>query len=392
MRFRLALLVFVWAGSAVADEFSQCLVDLQNKARLEAVPDWIVSDVVPAMEQQTRVLELDRQQPEFVQSFGAYLGARLTDSRIEKGREMLAQYGEFLDGLTRLYGVPSQYLVAFWGLETNFGSYLGTMPTLDSLATLACDPRRSTFFTEEFLNALKLMDREGLQPSDMRGSWAGAVGHTQFMPSSYMRYAVDGDGNGQIDLWRSERDALASGAHFLSELGWVPELRWGREVKLPAGFDFSLAGLNKAQPLSQWAMAGVTQSDGSDLPQLELDAALLVPAGFDGPAFLAYDNFKVIMRWNRSESYALSVGLLADAIAGGIGLNQPVPQQEALRITDIRLVQEALAEEGFDPGPVDGIWGPATRTAMSDYEKTNGAVADGYPDAAILQSLLGGQR
>src|SRR5690606_7049335 len=194
------------------------------------------------MEQQQRVLELDRKQPEFAQTFGQYLSTRVSDDRIRKGRAMYARHRAFLDQLTERYGIPGQYLVAFWGLETNYGGYLGNMPTLDSLATLACDPRRSDFFTTEFLTALRVMDREALQPGQMRGSWAGAMGHTQFMPSNYIRYAIDGDGDGRVDLWGSEKDALASGANFLSHLGWQRDQRWGREVRLPAGFDYTLTG------------------------------------------------------------------------------------------------------------------------------------------------------
>src|SRR5690606_1488119 len=251
-----AALMLSGPALAASPEFQSCLADLQGKARQQNLSERAVATVA-AMEQQQRVLELDRKQPEFAQTFGQYLSARLTPDRIRKGRELYQRHRAFLDQLAAQYGVPGQYLVAFWGLETNYGGYLGNMPTLDSLATLACDPRRSDFFTSEFLTALKVMDRESLEPQQMRGSWAGAVGHTQFMPSNYIRFAVDGDGDGRIDLWRSEKDALASGANFLNHLGWQEGFRWGREVILPVTFDYALAGSKHARSLKAWGGLGV---------------------------------------------------------------------------------------------------------------------------------------
>jgi len=384
-------LVATPAQAAISDEaFAACLADLQDQARDRGFSPAITDTLIPGLEVQNRVVELDRSQPEFVQTFGEYLSIRLSESRITRGREQLGKQAELLAELTRQYGVPGQYLMAFWGLETNFGGYMGDLPTLDSLATLACDQRRSAFFTGEFMTALQLMEREELQPEQMRGSWAGAVGHTQFMPSSYLRYAVDGDGDGSIDLWRSEADALASGAHFLQQLGWVPRLKWGREVRLPEGFDYSLAGRDNWTPLSRWAAAGVRKASGEALPGEDIEAALLVPAGAEGPAFLVYRNFEVIMRWNRSESYALSVGLLANAIAGSPGLVVDPPDGGGMRSEALAQLQRALAAAGFDPGPADGIWGPGSRGALTDWQRSEGMVADGFPDEEVLERLLPG--
>lgn len=369
--------------------FQACLADLQQQALAQGRDPYLVDAVVPGLVQQERVLELDRRQPEFMQTFGRYLAVRVNDTRIERGRGKAREQAALLDELTDRYGVPGHYLVAFWGLETNYGGYLGTMPTLDSLATLACDPRRSGFFTAEFLTALELMERESLTTEQMQGSWAGAMGHTQFMPSTFRRYAVDGDGDGRIDLWGSEADALASGAHFLAELGWVPGLRWGREVRLPDGFDYARAGTGEWRSLGHWAQDGVRRADGSPLPVGDIEAMLLVPAGAAGPAFLVYRNFQVIMGWNRSESYALSVGLLADRIAGSAGLVQAPPDDEALRLSEVEALQRALAEQGFDPGPVDGLWGPATRQALAAFESSTNRIADGYPDQDTLNALIG---
>jgi len=376
------------AGAQEAISFSACLAGIQQQARNEDLPPWIVDELIPGLEQQPRVLELDRQQPEFVKTFGQYLSGRVTQTRIDRGRDLFAEHRAFLDTLTRDYGVPGRYLVAFWGLETNFGSYLGATPTLDALATLACDQRRSEFFTSELLTALKLVDRDGLQPDTLKGSWAGAYGHTQFMPSTYARYALDGDGDGRIDLRGSPRDALASGANFLSNLGWQPGTRWGREVKLPEGFDYMQAGLGNPRTVNRWAAMGITRADGRPLPRANLEGAILVPAGAGGPAFLVYRNFHVIMGWNRSEYYAISVGHLADRIGGAGGLRQPPPpDQQALSRDDVKALQLGLEARGFPVGQADGIMGPATRTALSQFQSSAGLVPDGFPDAETRRRL-----
>lgn len=383
-----AALSFAQLSSATTD-FSACLESLEDRARRAGIDESIVREVVPGLQRQERVISLDRKQPEFLQTFSDYLSLRVTPERVARGRALLEQHRAFLLDLQAEYGVPAQYLVAFWGLETNYGSYLGRMPTLDSLATLACDRRRSNFFSSEFVAALQLMQRESLQPSDMQGSWAGAVGHTQFMPSSYLRYAVDGDGDGRVDLWRSERDALASGANYLQSLGWKSGLRWGREVQVPGDFPFQLAGQRDLRlPLAEWASHGVARSGGGALPEVDVNAALLVPAGHRGPAFLVYANFDVIMRWNRSELYAIAVGHLADRIAGAGRLRAGTGNQEALRKADIELAQRTLNALGYGAGPVDGVLGSATRGALREFQLANNMVADGYPNPSTLKAIV----
>lgn len=369
-------------------DFGLCLAQFRDQAREEQISERVIEDVLGNLRPQERVIELDKSQPEFVQTFAHYLNLRVSDERIERGRELYQEHRVFLNSLTQTYGIPGQYLVAFWGLETNFGGYLGTMPTLDSLATLACDPRRSTFFTSELMTALKLLERESLDPEEMKGSWAGAMGHTQFMPSSYWQYAVDGDGDGQINLWASEKDALASGANFLNALGWQPGVRWGREVSLSESFPYLEAGLNNPESLSNWASLGVKQADGSPLPLADIEGAILVPAGHVGPAFLAYDNFSVIMKWNRSESYAISVGYLADRILGSEALVNPPPiDQLALTRSQLVALQEGLMSEGYEVGEPDGIMGPATRSALSEFQQDMGLIADGFPNQESLEML-----
>ncbi|MEM0953004.1 MAG: lytic murein transglycosylase [Pseudomonadota bacterium] len=383
----MALTLLLVAAQAAADDFQACLTDLQVQARQQGLAPAITEQLIPGLTEQRRVVELDRQQPEFVQTFERYLSTRVTEQRVARGRALYEENREFLDELTVSYGIPGHYLVAFWGLETNFGSYLGKVPILDALATLACDQRRSGFFTTEFLTALTLVERDGLDPETMRGSWAGAMGHTQFMPSTYARAAIDGDGDQRIDLWGSHRDALASGARFLAQLGWQRGLRWGREVRLPQAFPYQRAGLDQAATLRDWANAGLRRADGAALPVADIDAALLVPAGHQGPAFLVYQNFEVIMGWNRSEFYALSVGYLADRIAGAGTLLQPPSNQTALTRDDLAQMQAQLNQVIGSQLETDGIMGPATRRVLSQFQEQTGRIADGFPDAESLAVL-----
>ena len=383
------LLFALASGLATADEaaFPACLTDIQARASELELSESTVKTVIPQLEFQPRVIELDRSQPEFTSSFADYFSRRVSPARIEKGRNLYLEHAAFLADLTRRYDVPGQYLVAFWGLETNYGSYLGNTPTLDALATLACDGRRGEYFTTELLVALQLLEEHRLQPDAMRGSWAGAMGHTQFMPSNYARYAIDGDGDGRIDLWGSPRDALASAAAFLAQIGWVRQQRWGREVRLPQAFPSSQLG--EQRELNEWREQGLRRADGGPLPVVAgMQAELIVPAGHQGPAFLVYENFEVIRRWNRSNSYALSVGHLADRITGAGGLVQAPPaDQPRLHRTQVVQLQETLAARGFDSGEPDGIIGPATRSALLAFQLQAGLVGDGFPDRGTLQRL-----
>ena len=389
IRTSLALLIASASiNSAYANEqFASCTAVLADKAKQEGVSQQTIDDVFPHLVHQDRVIELDRSQPEFVQTFPGYFSKRVTDWRTEKGKEMYAKHEELLHKLSDKYGVPPHYLLAFWGLETNFGSYKGKMPVLDSLATLACDKRRSKYFTQEFLVAVKLMEREKLQKEDMIGSWAGAMGHTQFMPSAYTHYAIDGDGDGQINLWASEEDALSSAANFLASLGWERSFRWGREVQLPENFDYQESGYKNRKPLSEWNAQGLKKADGSALGEDDTTAYVIVPAGHNGPAFIAYKNFRVIMRWNNSEFYAIAVGVLADRIAGASGIKAALPDLPAYSRKDIIALQSKLNNLGFDVGKPDGIIGPATREGIRNYQISNDMIADGFPGLEVMAAL-----
>ena len=386
----IAVVVALVASPVVASqaEFAECRADLQQQARTAGISEHTVNAVLAQVQYVERVIELDRQQPEFSQTFADYFSRRVTSTRVEKGRELLLEHAELLDRVQRRTGVPAHYLVAFWGLETNFGSFFGNMPAADSLATLACDKRRSRYFTGELMAALQILDSGDIGIEQMVGSWAGALGHVQFMPSTFLKYAVDEDGDGRRDLWGSVPDAMASAGNFLQQLGWVRALRWGREVRLPENFDFSLIGRDKKRPLTQWLEIGVTNAFGDPLPPLTLSAAVLLPAGHQGPAFLTYRNFDVIMGWNRSEHYALAVGRLADRIAGAGRLIRPLPDDGVrLARADVIRLQSELNALGFALGNPDGILGPATRGALSRFQHTNGLVADGHLDQQLIDAI-----
>ncbi|MEW9797316.1 lytic murein transglycosylase [Alteromonas sp. CYL-A6] len=372
---------------ASADNFEQCKTRLTQQAVEKGIDEQTATDVISRLRYQPRVIELDRSQPEFVQTFPGYFSKRVTDWRVQKGQAMYEKHRELLNALNDRFGIPPHYLLAFWGLETNFGAYKGKMPVLDSLATLACDERRSAYFTDELLVAIELLIRESLPQDAMIGSWAGAMGHTQFMPSAYAHYAIDGDGDGNINLWDSEPDALSSAANFLAGLGWKPGFRWGREIILPEQFDYRLSGYAQRRTVTEWNALGVKKASGEALGNADIEGYVLVPAGHNGPAFLAYHNFRVIMRWNNSEFYAISVGHLADRIAGAAGLHAPLPDLPAYSRNDIIALQNRLNALGYDVGVADGIIGPATRQGIRAYQMANDMVADGFPGLALMENV-----
>ncbi len=370
-------------------DFAQCLQGFSATAKAAGISTNTINNSLMKARLNKNVLELDRKQPEFTTSFADYFNRRVTEQRVNQGRALLQKHNALLAKVEAEYGVPAPYLLAFWGLETNYGGFFGNIPVIDSLATLACDTRRRSFFTTELVNALKILDEGAIAPNKMIGSWAGAMGHVQFMPSSFLKNAVDFDGDNKRDLWNSTPDALASAANFLRNLGWQTSERWGREVKLPANFPFLEAGLKNSKSLAEWAKMGITRADNTPLPVTNVNASLLVPAGHQGPAFLVYDNFNVIMRWNRSEFYAIAVGQLADQIAGGGKLIQPPPENvPRLHRDQVITLQEQLNRKGFDAGTPDGILGPGTRRAISEFQDQQGMVADGFPGREVL-GLLG---
>jgi len=373
--------------SVTADDFSLCVSKLKQTAYTEGLSDDTIENTLGKVKFVARVIDLDKKQPEFSQSFDSYFSKRVTTWRVEQGKRLMQEHAPLLRQLTAKYGIPPQYLMAFWGLETNFGSYKGKMPVLDSLATLACDTRRSEYFTGELIEALKLKEKYKFPASQMVGSWAGAMGHTQFMPSAYTHYAIDGDGDGKADLWNSTDDALSSAANFLNQLEWERNERWGREVTLPANFKYQHLEKNQALPLQQWAKLGVTKSNGLPLSTPDIQASLYLPAGYTGPAFLVYGNFEVIMRWNRSVFYAIAVGHLADRINGGATLNIKPPKQDKLSRSRVKLMQVKLNEKSFDVGTPDGVLGTNSKSGLRAYQQSMNLIADGFPSDATFKAL-----
>lgn len=340
----------------------------------------------------TRVLELDQRQPEFSRTFWGYLDSFVTEARIARGRELLKTHGPLLDTVAQKYGVQPRFLVSFWGMETNFGDYTGGFDVIDAIATLAYDPRRSDFFRNELFHALQILEEGHIDLAKMQGSWAGAMGQPQFMPSTFTGYAVDGDNDGRKDIWTTLPDVFSSAANYLSSIGWDASYTWGREVRLPAGFDLDLVDSKNAKPLSFWATQGVTKADGTPLPTVDIGGVMILPAGVQGPAFLVYENFDAIMTWNRSTFYALAVGYLSDRLIGKGPLVARRPANEApLRRADVLDMQRLLTDAGFDTGGLDGMIGPMTRAAVKAYQKSVNLPADGYPDMVLIQKLRGTQ-
>lgn len=335
-----------------------------------------------------RVLELDKRQPEFTRSFWGYLESFITQDRIDRGKKLLVTHANLLERVARQYGVQPRFLVSFWGMETNFGDYTGGFPVIGSVATLAYDDRRAAFFRAELFHALTILDQGHISVKDMNGSWAGAMGQVQFMPSTFTGYAVDGNGDGHKDIWTNLPDIFSSAANYLSQIGWDDTETWGREVQLPDGFDLDLVDLKAPKPISEWQALGVRRADGQDLPQADIEGAIVLPAGVKGPAFLVYGNFNAIMTWNRSIYYALAVGYLSDRLDGKGPLVAQKPADDApLYRKDVLDLQYLLTAAGFDTGKPDGMVGPMTRAAVKAYQKANGLPPDGYPTQDLLSDL-----
>ena len=305
-------------GAMAQEDGAESFAEWREGVRSEALDLGISAAIFDAafadVEPIPRVIELDRSQPEVTLTFDSTWSVWCLKSRVAKGRKLLAEHRDLLEPIGRKYGVPPRFIVALWGIETNFGQYLGGFPVIASLATLAYDGRRSAYFRQELLQALRILEDGHITPDAMMGSWAGAMGQSQFMPSSFVNYAVDHDGDGRRDIWGTQGDVFASAANYLAQAGWRAGETWGRRVTLPAGFDHALTGLEVKKTLAEWQALGLRRADGSDLPQADISGSVVLPGGEGGPAYLVYNNYRTIMRWNRSFYFATSVGLLADGI------------------------------------------------------------------------------
>ncbi len=336
-----------------------------------------------------KVIERDRSQSEFTKQLWEYLDSAVSDTRIANGRAKVNDLRRHLAQIEQRYDVDARAFVAIWGLESAYGEYMGTDNIIEALATLAYEGRREKFAKEQLIEALKIIQRGDITPDRMAGSWAGAMGHTQFIPTSYQAYAQDFDGDGRRDVWNRDdpRDALASTANYLKEFGWQKGQPWGVEIRIPAGFNYAAADLKIKKPVRDWNALGVRLIEGGALPNYG-DAAILLPAGANGPAFAVFRNFFVIKRYNNANSYAMAVGHLGDRIfgAGPIRAEWPRGDRGLLRAERMEL-QHKLTAKGFSTQGVDGVIGPNTIEAVRRYQRAIGVIPDGYPSLRLLQRL-----
>lgn len=380
-----ALISSAWAQSG---DFRDCLQTIKADATRQGVPAGIVDRAFQGLTPDQKVVDLDQRQPEFSLTYARYVGGTVSADRIVKGQQRMAQHRALLDKLQAQYGVPPQYIMAFWGIETNYGTYMGDFRVVRSVATLACMTKRRDFFSNETVQALRILNNNHMTSDQMRGSWAGAMGNMQFMPSTFTQWAVDYDGNGRIDIWNSLPDAFASASNFLRGVGFKPGLPSSEEVVLPRGFPLDQADSTVEKPVKAWAAMGVKKANGGALPPVDDQAQILLPAGFRGPAFILYPNFKAVMNWNRSTLYALSVGILARQIAGGPPVQQAAPSDdEPLSRDTVIDIQNRLARLGLYKDETDGLLGPKTRSALRLYQQQTGLPADGHPTAEVVRRL-----
>jgi len=320
--FRIAAFLVIFLASVLGAEesptgFEVWLQEFAQQAETAGISRRTLDSALSDVSYLPGVIEADRKQPEFRISLADYLAEAVTDERIAKGRQLLLENRPLLRKIAAKYRVQPHYLVALWGIESEFGRHTGKVPILSALATLAYDARRSAYFRQELLNALRILDSGRLTKDRLIGSWAGAIGNLQFMPSTFLGFAVDGNGDGLIDLWNTPEDYLASAANYLHESGWHWRQRWGREVKVPSSLIDSQIGLETSATLRSWQKRGVRLINGRDLPRAGFPGSLVLPEGRAGKAFLVYDNYRVLMKWNKAHSFAIAVGRLADRIAAG---------------------------------------------------------------------------
>ena len=374
-------------AAALQQRFARWVADFRAGARAAGIDEATLRGAFDDVHYLARVVELDGVQPEHTRTVWDYLDGAVTPQRVAQGQEKLAQLRAETDAAAARYGVAPHAVVAIWGIESNYGGNHGDVPTIDALATLGFEGRREDWARGQLLAALKILQSGDITRTQMIGSWAGAMGQTQFLPSAFLSYAVDADGDGRRDIWGSMADVVASTANFLARSGWQANQPWGAEVQLPPGFDPGRADIAMRQSTAQWAAEGVRGVEGAALPEFA-DGAILLPAGARGPAFLVGPNFRAILRYNNSTSYALAVGLLAQRLAGGPAVQAAWPRDlPALTRSQLLALQTALNQRGFAGGTPDGMMGPVTRDALRRYQRSIGQPADGYPTPDLLQRL-----
>jgi lytic murein transglycosylase len=392
----LTLLCLALAGTAASPvlaqgDFRSCLAGLRGQAAARGVSPTTFEAATRGVEPDLKILELMDNQPEFKTPIWDYLGALVDEERVQDGRTAMRQWGQALAAAEARYGVDRHVIAGVWGVESNFGKDIGGRPLVQSLATLSCyGSRRRDYFTGELFATLKIIEHGDIPNARLTGSWAGAFGHTQFMPSTFQRLAVDLDGDGRRDVVDSVPDAVGSTANFLRKAGWQPGLPWGYEVRLPQGFSASSLGRKAKRPVSAWAAMGVTRVDGRALSG-DYPAGIIAPAGLNGPAFLVTRNFDAVYSYNAAESYGLAIALLGDRLKGLPGIQTRWPTDDPpLSRVERRELQRLLAARGYDVGEPDGRVGSKTRDAIKDVERRIGLAPTGRPGGKVLQALKGG--
>jgi lytic murein transglycosylase len=375
---------------AAAANFRNCLGELWPLAARRGVSRETFDAHTAGLEPDLRIMDLLDAQPEFTKSFWDYLDLLVSDARIAKGREILATHRASFDAVEKAYGVDRHVVTAIWGVESNFSTAVGERSVVRSTATLACVGRRQAYFRDEFLATLEILQRGDLRVEQLKGSWAGAFGPTQFMPTAFKRYAVDFDGDGRRDVVDSIPDLIASTANNLRKDGWVAGQTWGYEVVVPKGFNYLLADRSRQLTLREWERLGVRRVGNQPFARPEERAYLLVPAGVRGPGFLMLNNFRVIMKYNPAEAYAMAIGHLADRLRGGNPIVQPWPRDErVLTRAEVYELQQRLVARGFDAGEPNGRFGAKSRAALRDFQAKVGLTPDGFASAAVLERLRG---
>lgn len=376
------------AQASYSEEFFNWLHELKQEAKDRNISSETIANTFKEAKYLPQVIVLDKSQPEFISPFLIYIDKRITPNHIERGRLMLYAHEVLLNQIEAQYGVPKELIVAFWGLETHYGANKGDFSLPSTLMTLAFEGRRAEFFRDQLLDTMRIIDAGHNDVAGMRGSWAGAMGHMQFMPSTLLKHGVDADGDGRINIWTSLQDAFASAANYLAKTGWRKDEPAMIEVKLPANFDYGLAQLQNRKTVADWVKLSVFDIEDKALPALD-NAAILLPQGYQGPAFMVFNNFDVIMDWNRSVNYALSVAHLVNQfstdkpiIAGAEAENQ------ALTFNQMWALQGKLNEMGFDCGEPDGFPGFKTQAAIRQYQASKHLPQDGYASPSLYQQLL----
>lgn len=375
----------------VIQSFADWRADLRMEALSQGITPLLFEQVFAGLTPDTDVIAADQSQPEFSRPVWEYLDSAVSSWRVARGKALLAEEAKTLQAIEDRYQVEPSILVAVWGMESSFGRQIGSKNVIRSLATLAYEGRRNTFWRSQLIAALHILQEGDTSLNGMIGSWAGAMGQTQFMPTTYRQYAVDFDADGRRDIWRSSTDALASAANYLRQSGWQHGQPWGLEVQLPPrGFDYALADGEQSKTLEQWLALGVkTRNDESDTKHLaQQSATLFLPSGHQGPAYLFMDNFRSILKYNNSTSYALAIGLLSNALQGDLRTPAAWPKHDRMLSRQERVeLQSLLNQLGFSSGNADGIIGVNSRQAVRSFQQAQGLPADGYPNAELLDNV-----